>query len=216
MLRLLMPIIKLGPCKYLIGSKIRQIIIKNNHLIARVGGGFMELEQCIAIEAKTECLQISMQMERKGQTFQEAMVDILTAKKASKEVISKFIKDTNRVQIPFGKIMLAVKQRESTAWARRKVETKRTSFISEGAEGGSEANMSPTSKRSKVKQSARSVSPLQVGKRFSQIRNHVNVELGDTNYKKVSRVIEAARSGSRSSTPNRSPNRSNAPKVAKN
>lgn len=56
MLRLLMPIIKLGPGKYLIGSKIRQIIIKNNQLIARVGGGFMELDQCIAIEAKTECL----------------------------------------------------------------------------------------------------------------------------------------------------------------
>jgi len=30
------------------------------------------------------------------------MVEILTAKKASERVINKFIKDTNRVQIPFG------------------------------------------------------------------------------------------------------------------
>jgi len=41
-------------------------------------------------------------MEKKGQTFQEAMVEILTAKKAPERLISKFIKDNNKVKIPFG------------------------------------------------------------------------------------------------------------------
>jgi len=51
-----MPMIKLDTGKYLVGTKLRQIIIKNNHLIARVGGGYMELDQHIAIEAKIQCL----------------------------------------------------------------------------------------------------------------------------------------------------------------
>ena len=55
-LRLIMPIIKLKPGSYLIGTKIKQVIIRNKRLIARVGGGFMDLNKAIAIDAKIECL----------------------------------------------------------------------------------------------------------------------------------------------------------------
>ena len=58
-LRLIMPIIKLKPGiprSYLIGTKIKQVIIKNKRLIVRVGGGFMDLNKAIAIDAKIECL----------------------------------------------------------------------------------------------------------------------------------------------------------------
>ena len=55
-LRLIMPIIKLKPGSYLIGTKIKQVIIRNKSLIARVGGGFMDLNKAIAIDAKIECL----------------------------------------------------------------------------------------------------------------------------------------------------------------
>ena len=41
-LRLILPIIKLEPGKYLIGTKVLKILIRNNLLIARVGGGFMD------------------------------------------------------------------------------------------------------------------------------------------------------------------------------
>ena len=51
-LRLILPIIKLDTGKYLIGSKILKILIRNNHLIARVGGGFMDFNQVVASEAK--------------------------------------------------------------------------------------------------------------------------------------------------------------------
>ena len=43
LLRLILPIIKLEQGKYLIGTKVRQIQFKNNNLIARVGGGYMNL-----------------------------------------------------------------------------------------------------------------------------------------------------------------------------
>ena len=51
-LRLTLPIVKLDPNKYLIGTKIRSLIVKNNHLLVRVGGGYQELNAAIAAEAK--------------------------------------------------------------------------------------------------------------------------------------------------------------------
>ena len=42
-LRLLLPIIKLDAGKYLVGTKVMKILIRNNNLIARVGGGFTDL-----------------------------------------------------------------------------------------------------------------------------------------------------------------------------
>ena len=60
LLRLILPIIKLEQGKYLIGTKVRQIQFKNNNLIARVGGGYMNLSQALASEAKINCLQIAL------------------------------------------------------------------------------------------------------------------------------------------------------------
>ena len=64
-LRLILPIVKLDPNKYLIGTKVRQVQIKNDSLLARVGGGFMEMDQMLAQEAKIQCVQILIQMEKK-------------------------------------------------------------------------------------------------------------------------------------------------------
>ena len=56
LLRLILPIIKLEPGKYLIGTKVQKIIMRNGKLIARVGGGFMDLNHAIAADAKVQCL----------------------------------------------------------------------------------------------------------------------------------------------------------------
>ena len=121
-LRLLLPIIKLDAGKYLVGTKVMKILIRNNNLIARVGGGFTDLNQAINSEAKIQCLQISLQMEKKGQTFQDTMIDILREKKATEKVINKFIRDTSRIQIPFKIVVGAIKSREGRNWEQRKIE----------------------------------------------------------------------------------------------
>lgn len=59
-LRLILPIIKMESGKYLIGTKVTKIIMRNGHLIARVGGGFMDLNKAIAADAKVQCLQIGL------------------------------------------------------------------------------------------------------------------------------------------------------------
>ena len=66
LLRLILPIVKLESGKYLIGTKVRQIQFKNDVLMTRVGGGYMNLADAIAGEAKINCSQISLQMEKKG------------------------------------------------------------------------------------------------------------------------------------------------------
>ena len=60
-------------------------------------------------------------MDKKGQTFQETMVELLQAKKASEKVVNKFIKDTSRVDIPFKSVLAAIKAREGRNWEQRKI-----------------------------------------------------------------------------------------------
>ena len=105
LLRLLLPIVKLEPGKYLIGTKVVAIQIKNKNLICRVGGGYTVLNKVLAADAKINCLQIALQMEKKEQTFEEAMLDILMQKKASEKVMRQWMRDRQGEDIPFAPIM---------------------------------------------------------------------------------------------------------------
>ena len=56
MLRLILPIVKLESGKYMIGTKVRLLQQKGDILLARVGGGYIDLSQAISSEAKIHCL----------------------------------------------------------------------------------------------------------------------------------------------------------------
>lgn len=43
----LMPILKLDNNRYMIGTLQKQLILKNNNLVIRVGGGFMDFDRYI-------------------------------------------------------------------------------------------------------------------------------------------------------------------------
>ncbi len=53
----------------MIGTLQKQLILKNNSLMIRVGGGFMDFDSYIKQEAKIECLKILKIMEQQQQTF---------------------------------------------------------------------------------------------------------------------------------------------------
>ena len=53
-----------------------------------------------------------MQMEKKEQTFQETMVEILEQKRADLNVINRFLRETKKVSIPFYELVNAVRVRE--------------------------------------------------------------------------------------------------------
>lgn len=75
--------------------------MKNTNLIVRVGGGFMDLNEYLRQQTKSECLNIRMQMEKNQLTYQEVVVQILQQRKASEKIINKFVRDSNRIPIPF-------------------------------------------------------------------------------------------------------------------
>lgn len=65
-----MPILKIETNKYLIGTLQRQLICRNDNLLIRVGGGFMDFEKFVKQEARMECLKILKIMEQHDLTFQ--------------------------------------------------------------------------------------------------------------------------------------------------
>lgn len=69
-LQTLMPILKIDAQRYLIGTLQRQLICRNDNLLIRVGGGFMDFEKFVKQEARMECLKILKIMEQHDQTFQ--------------------------------------------------------------------------------------------------------------------------------------------------
>ena len=48
-------------------------------------------------------------MEKKEQTFQETMVEILEQKRADLNVINRFLRETKKVSIPFYELVNAVR-----------------------------------------------------------------------------------------------------------
>ena len=120
LLKLILPIVKLEPGRYLIGAKVRLIQFKNENLWARVGGGYTKLADLMAAEAKIDCSQISAQMAKKGQSFHKAVIDILVQKQAGDKVIQQYIRDHKDDQIPFLPILEAIREREVKTWNKRK------------------------------------------------------------------------------------------------
>ena len=57
-----LPLIRLGPGKYLIGTETKMIVIKNSTCMVRVGGGFERLEEYLARNHDSEMEKIKRMM----------------------------------------------------------------------------------------------------------------------------------------------------------
>ena len=76
-LKLLIPVVKINVKMYLIGTKTRHLQMKNTNLLVRVGGGFMDLDQYLKQQSRSECLKIQKVMEKDGLSYQEAVIHFL-------------------------------------------------------------------------------------------------------------------------------------------
>lgn len=107
-----------------------------------MGGGYEDLGQAISSESKIHCLQIALLMEKKGQSYKDTMVEILTQKKAPEKVIRAFMRDKVNDQIPFQPILNAIKAREGKNWEQRKIRERVDAKMS--AEMGSAIGSQPS------------------------------------------------------------------------
>lgn len=76
----------------------------------------MNLRSALTSEAKINCCQIALQMEKKNQSFQETMLETLMQKNASEQVIKQFKRENKNEYVPFTPILQAIKEREGRNW----------------------------------------------------------------------------------------------------
>ena len=106
----IMPIVKVSEGRYLIGTRIKEIIQRNNGLYVRNGGGFMKIEEFIAKSGSIESLRIEkiiqkqMRMKMKAceqgmkeegakmSTFTDAIKYLLKINKCQHANIQKYMK----------------------------------------------------------------------------------------------------------------------------
>ena len=83
-----LPIVKLATGNYLIGTRQRQVQLKaNGQLMARIGGGYMYLDEYLKRYSRAECVKLNMLKQKEG-TVKDAVVKILRNLKVDSKVIS--------------------------------------------------------------------------------------------------------------------------------
>lgn len=108
----LVPIVKLDTGKYLVGTEVKSMQIKNDSLIVRVGGGYCLLEEHIARVARVECLKINQLMNKNKLDFKSAVCFFLDKNKADIKVKKAFLISENSTIEAFNITMKIVEKRK--------------------------------------------------------------------------------------------------------
>lgn len=69
----LIPIVRIESGKYLIGTEIKSMQIRNESLLVRVGGGYATLQDHIAKVARQECLKLQNLMKKRSLDYKGAV-----------------------------------------------------------------------------------------------------------------------------------------------
>jgi hypothetical protein len=73
----LIPIVRIESGKYLIGTEIKSMQIKNESLLVRVGGGYATLQDHLSKCARQECLKLQNLMKKKNLDYKEAVCSLI-------------------------------------------------------------------------------------------------------------------------------------------
>ncbi len=109
---LILPVIKLQTSKYMLGTHLRELIIKRSNLLLRVGGGYTDLKNFLLKEAKLECLKILLLVESEQSSFCDVMCAMMATNGGSTAEISTFRESNIKMNEPFKKIVSAVRLRD--------------------------------------------------------------------------------------------------------
>ena len=82
------PIIRIGPGKYLIGTESKTVMIKNTTCVVRVGGGFENMEAYIQRNEMDELNKLTRLMEEGEKEYEEVIKDLLNKFKAEPAVVN--------------------------------------------------------------------------------------------------------------------------------
>ena len=116
----LIPIVKIDKGKYLIGTEVKAIQIKNDSLLVRVGGGYVTLDEHIQKVARYECLRINQLMKKKNLDFKSAVNFYLDSHKVDPKVKASWLKSDNATVQAFDSTMKVLEKRQELQEAKLK------------------------------------------------------------------------------------------------
>ena len=86
-----MPIAKLSKQdSYLIGTEVKQMMVRGENCMIRVGGGFEDIKAYYNNYATKQCVSLYQRMRSSNSTFKEALLDLLGKNSATPEVIEAY------------------------------------------------------------------------------------------------------------------------------
>ena len=86
-----MPIAKLSKQdSYLIGTEVKQMTVRGELCMIRVGGGYEDIKNYYNNYATKQCVSLYQRMRSSNNTFKEALLDLLGKHSATPEVIEAY------------------------------------------------------------------------------------------------------------------------------
>ena len=92
-----MPIVKLQKeNSYLIGCEVKQMNVKGENCMVRVGGGYVTIQEYYNRYSSKQCVALFQRMNANNTTFLETVVNLLITNNASEKVIAKYGSEQER------------------------------------------------------------------------------------------------------------------------
>ena len=91
-LDLAIPFVRIQKGKYLIGTEVKTLMITNNHVMVRIGGGFDPLPRYLEKNEDEDITKLKRMMDKEGKAVDEVIVDLLGKANAEAVVIKSFNK----------------------------------------------------------------------------------------------------------------------------
>ena len=86
-----MPIAKLRrEDSYLIGTEVKQMIVRGEKCMVRVGGGYVDIRDYYNNYATKQCVSLYQRIKSQNSTFKRTIVELLEKNSAAPEVIEAY------------------------------------------------------------------------------------------------------------------------------
>ena len=100
-LNIKIPVIRVKPGRYVIGTDLKMLVIKGEICMVRVGGGYERLDEYVKRNQDIEIDKIKKLIKESGKNFRFVMVELLKKYKAENLVIDSFTKVENSLYTIF-------------------------------------------------------------------------------------------------------------------
>ena len=106
-----LPVVKLSTSTYLIGTKEKQVQLKETGCVVRTGGGFMQMEEFLRHYCKSECIQLNNLIKKGDGKLKTTVLSLLHKHKADKKQIASYERRYNpEVEQQFERLMEEFKE----------------------------------------------------------------------------------------------------------